>query len=647
MSKTYLQQGNEAFRSGDYERAIDFYKKSEQENPSLAFLLKDNLNLAYKKIKDKNNNILKYKKSIAFCIPIMDRADDIKATLKNNLDVIERFEGIVKIYINCFDGNNIIHNWVNEIFAEEKYKKLISFNISPRLAYWHFSWAKNSFQNLITEDYYSSLDGDNFLSLEEVENLLNTVNSEQELVIHGFSGNWGDGTSGRLTVPTRIYRKYGYLNEIYPRQADEIGFLANIIYNENKVKFITYEKANVFELSGVMKKWVNLNKVSINHAELKKPFINSPINPRGSDYLNNSEVFSFYQSFNASYTCLKLSSNRDAQAYFEKQLSASATGINATMAEKVLDKSFTFRKIPNLTDDLTMYAVIKDDNLFLNKWIEHYRLLGVKRFIIVDDKSKVSIDSKIFGNDIYIFNPSIGDFKTCKVLWISLLLKCFQKVDSWFLTADSDEFISLEGVADSLQDYCKVLDKNNQKFSTGLLLDMLPNKNLDIDKINTSRFIEQFSNFYLSSDSSNETYQNTASIQWAFGDHWLYSYKIDARWRFFQTIDSLRKFPILKYNPCMLLNQGYHALTLEGKNVSSNWAFKKTNFVIPVKHYKFVTLFSNTMQEEKFDAYHDRTKQNLQKIVKKDINVFKHEIDTCLSVVEFDFNRFKSIFNIQ
>ena len=589
--------------------------------------------------------IKEHKKTIAYCIPIMNREEDLKATLAHNLKIVEKFNGQVKIYINCFDNNMDLYDWVKSTFSSSVYKDILFFTCLPPLPYWHFSWAKNSFKDIIKEDYYSSLDGDNFLSYNEVKDTLKLIKDHDNILIHGFSGQWGDGTSGRLTIPTHFYKKYGYYNDIYPRQFDEIGFMARIFFNEPNILFVHYKNANVCMRSGCLKKALQLNNILVKCMAIdKNTNITSPLNQKGENYVVSDPKMYFYQKFNTGLTFIKLSNNHSAKEYYKNMLNDAVDTLDKSVIKEIVKKSFTFDKFLDTTEEITLYSVIKNDSLFLKDWKKHYETLGIERFVIIDDHSDEDINRELDSKKVTLFKPLIGDFKTCKTIWIKLLLKAFQKQNSWVLTVDSDEFLSIDSTAPTLQELVQQLNNKNKKFITSLMVDMLPNNIFIPENYSGKDYIKYFNKFYFKAPMDNQEYKNIPSIKWAFSDYWEYSYKIDARWNFFDTIDSLRKFSMFKYCGNVELNQGFHAITINNEKILPSLAFKDTNYIFPLKHYKIVKLFTNTFAHVSSDAYHERTDKNIKKIANIDPVKFKKDIDLCESCVNYSNKKFKQIF---
>lgn len=584
----------------------------------------------------------KKSKTIAFCSPFMNRDDDLKSTLAHNISILDKFSSRAVLHINIFNDNSNLNDWVTSNFSQYIKKGLIKLNKVNKIPYWHFSWAKNSFREFITEDYYSSLDGDNFLSTKTVEQLFSLIDKHEKVLFHGFSGVWGDGTSGQLTLPTNLYIKYGYIDEIYPRQYDEIGLIARALFDEPDLIFASNKNVDITKLSGYFKKAIEFKKIDNLRVFIDNEISSTPLNPRGINYVQENKILTYYQSFNSAYTFLKCIHTEESIRFHRQRLFKSLELLDNEIIQSVLNKTFENLQQPQLSSELTLYTVIKNDFHFLDSWLKHYRKLGVKRFIIIDDHSNQPLHDYISGNDIFIFKPLIGDFKNCKVYWIQLLLKAYQTEHSWAITVDSDELIDLTYRFSGLEHYINELEKNALEYSPSILIDMLPNKEFDIASFDDSQYLKHFKRAYIRPFGYDADYYRHHSIKWGFGKYSEYSFRFDARWRFFSTFDSLRKIPLFRYNNTISLNQGFHTISSMNIAAKSDELFSNPELILPIKHYKFVSFFMNKSNDS--SKYHDRTKNNINRIKSTDKKELKKEIDLCPFVNDFSTQRFSEVF---
>ncbi|WP_429072994.1 glycosyltransferase family 2 protein [Aeromonas veronii] len=562
-------------------------------------------------------------KLISYCIPVMGRLNDIKSTLKHNLKVAEKFSESVEVIVNCFDFDDQTEVFIKSNFNECLQSGLLKFNRLSPMPYWHFCWAKNSFKRYLSGTYYASLDGDNFITESELKATIELCKSDSEkYLIHLFSGQWGDGTSGRIIIPSDLYIKHGYLNTMLPRQFDEMALMLSILKRED-VTFVSRPNVNIFSLSGYAKNFCKLELCDgINHTERDFGETLAPLMPRGEGYAEKDPKLSIFQGINAFYSMHEISTDIKSKDYFQGELKKQQVKIfeqlDITKIYKELFKNVSGE--PAKSSKLTVYSVIKNDSCFLKDWYEHYKKLGVERFIIIDDYSDVCTSETLNYNDVYVFKPRVGNFKLFKTFWIKCLCEIFQEKESWLLTIDSDEFLdpSAESV-NGIGDIIARLEVNNKRFCGGILIDMMTS---DKDDVTQDNYLDKMDYHFFRKGTETYSYDKHPSIKWAFSTRWELSYRLDFRFRYYGTIDSLRKFPLVKYSSDIQLNQGFHGLSFGSNQFSADDFFSESGIVIPIKHYKFFKVTSRDEKEKlkhaDISGYFGRTRENISRIVKSE-----------------------------
>lgn len=566
---------------------------------------------------------------IYYCIPLMNRLDDIQATLAQNLSVVSNFSN-VKIILNLFDSDNLSYEWTLNNFQFYIDKGILEVNKLKPLLFWHFSWAKNSFRELIDDHgVYSSLDGDNYLCQEEVARTKQIYTELGSSVIHHFTGSWGDGSSGRVSVPSILYKKYGYSNDIYPRQFDEITLIMNILTQEDGVKFVCRNGVDIFEKSWFLKQFKSKNDWEPKIFSLDLGDTPPPENPKGVGYVKSDLKLELFTKINANYSLLKLSLGKSSKEYFSKCLSEAKRNALKTQVFSQIAKNTVIpcdtRYDLNLSSEPTLYAVIKNDSFFIKSWLNHYRSIGVKRFIIVDDNSEEPLSTLALGGDVFVFKPVIGDFKNFKVYWLMSLMRVYQEEKSVCISVDVDEYLDIpnESFEEGDTTFTKIesLTKNNESLKKygripGILVDLMPKDKLI--EVTEHNFLDTMTHHAYVQKNLNavEEYRKHPSVAWAFSDFWYMSYKYDLRFHVWKTFDSLRKYPLFLYSHDIELNQGFHDLIRDGEKDS----LKPYEKVAPIRHYKMLKHFINKNEDVKsdLDGYFGRTQENLNKIFSTD-----------------------------
>lgn len=316
----------------------------------------------------------------------MDRDDDIKDTLSYNLDSIKHSK-LSKIHLIDFNNNcSTIIEWAKKKFKQYIVEKKLYLHQEPKLKYWHFSIAKNRFKKYITSDYYSSLDGDNYISKDEVEYTESLINTSVDVFIHHFSGTWGDGTCGRITLPTYIYKNIGYQENLFPRQFDEVSLMIKTVLRYNSIPFYCVNK-HIFLLSHYLNQFIENNNISINTKIYDFQQNRLPLNNKKQNYTKDNMILDIYSNINRIISLYPLSNDK---------------------YKKILNSQFEImlKKIKSnqLQEKLYVYVF---DKIYKPYFIHKIEFL--KPYLLLNNKLKIK--------------PLVGDFDipACRLLWLELL----------------------------------------------------------------------------------------------------------------------------------------------------------------------------------------------------------------------------------
>jgi len=136
----------------------------------------------------------------------------------------------------------------------------------------------------------------------------------------------------------------------------------------------------------------------------------------------------------------------------------------------------------------TLSAIIRNELYFLPSFLDHYRALGVGRFILLDDRSDDgSVDYLAGQPDVMILNSQhrYGDRvemppelasklsdNRMVYIWRALLLEMIGN-GQWSIHVDADEFVRLpDGI--SFPDLAPRLEREGVEAAWGVMLDMYP-----------------------------------------------------------------------------------------------------------------------------------------------------------------------------
>lgn len=157
------------------------------------------------------------------------------------------------------------------------------------------------------------------------------------------------------------------------------------------------------------------------------------------------------------------------------------------------DIQFTVLKStpPPKGNEPTVFGILKDEIYLLPHFLSHYRQLGVKRFLFVDDRST---DGSL---EFMLSQPDCGVLKANCIFSQMVSGKTFGTMvkqfvperfllNSWVLTADLDEFVVLPPGYSDLGAFCESLDRQKITHARALMLDHFPERLVDLDNTSCS-----------------------------------------------------------------------------------------------------------------------------------------------------------------
>lgn len=561
---------------------------------------------------------------ISYCIPVMQRLEDIQQTLPDNLAAHADLAEEVEFVVILFDADNAAEQWITQRFGPELETGLLRVIRDHSLDSWHFGKAKNAFRPHILGEVYSSLDGDNFVTPDETRLLLKThAEYGGHFLLHHFSGSWGDGSSGRISLPAVLYRAIGYDPLLLPRQYDEMDLILRSLHRFPTLPFLCADPAsNALTLSSHARRFCEEEALPNRIIAFAPHTRRAPLNPRGTDYVARSPHLNHMGNLNAATSGLILSTDAKRRDAYRHRLQIEKHLLLETLPRDVaLDTFFQARGRPSWVPpvDVAAFVVVKNEASFLPALVRHYRALGVGAFFIIDDGSTEPVETLLDAPDIHVFHPKVGRFRTDKTAWIEALMKVFVPEGNWVLTVDADEFIQMPEGFTSFPGLARHVEAAGADFAPAVMLDLVPAPGTPAAQLEHAErdFAALFTHCCDIDSPVPETYAKIASIAWGFGPHAGLSWRLDTRYHAFGTVDSLRKIPFLRYRRDRHLNQGFHTLHhADGRGQPGHDIWTRRP-LLPVYHYKMVKLFSEQARAQMLREagnYHERTGGNLATI---------------------------------
>jgi hypothetical protein len=565
---------------------------------------------------------------ISYCIPIMNRGEDVKWTLRENIEANRPHQSDIEFVLLFLDEDWQTHDWVRREFTSELSNGYLRLVLSEPLAVWHFGRAKNRFCPLMSGDVYSSLDGDNFVTAQETAQLLAAVSEfKSRFVFHHFSGSWGDGTSGRISLPWRLYEAVRYDERFLPRQFDEVDLLLSVLVRYPGVTLVRYQtKEDIFSSKRVQDFLKDRPRLPPTTHIVESVARRSPANPRGANYIVANEKLTSMTGYNQ-FVCFWKNAAPSKRARFLPEIFRARRKVIDALDRNdlvpVVVSPSSHHVLPKVgPGELSLFCCVKNDEQFLPAFFRHYRNLGVRHFFVVDDNSDVPVHTILTHADVHVFRPEVGIFPTSKGLWLGALVKYFLEVGMWALTVDADEFLDLTPGFDTLSDVIAEAEVSGSVAVPAILLDMFPSRDCaEIGGRDLSASLDMFDGHALVGTPPDVAYSEHASLRWGFGPFARLSWALDIRYHAFGTFDSLRKVPLFRHRANLHLNQGFHDLHFTDKTPELGHELWARPTILPMRHYKTIKLFEEEMfrrtqayAEGKSEAYHARTASNISKI---------------------------------
>lgn len=562
---------------------------------------------------------------LSFCIPVMNRLDDLRATLARNLEDNRESKGRVEFIVVSFDPDDAVEQWIKQHFKAELEDEYLRFHQAEPLEYWHFGRAKNAFRELMRGRIYASLDGDNFTGYRGGEHIIEVFEShDYRCIFHQFQGEWGDGTCGRVSLSREDYLDFGYDEQFLPRQWDEMDAMLSTLVQRRDRKYVCYEGRSIIDKSHPFRRYLEEHEYSPPTVQMdpqSDPLYRAPeqksVGVHDNDYVQDDPALRYSSVFNHLQSFFKNTDRDDLKIQYVNELVDVQRRLVETVDPSKLQRWLLQQQTAEPTNlgcsDIAALACVKNE-VDLDAWYQHYKTLGVTRFLIIDDGSDIPVKDVLPHDDVHVWAPIAGKFRYSKAFWLEALLAKYCE-GLWCLTIDADEFLSLpdfpeepSAPASTLRRCLNVADSLAQEYFCGFLLDMVPEpRNNALVKPGKA----SFTHYQFLPGPPDEAYSSHNTARWSYGDKLDWAHAIDVRFRVNRSLDSLRKFPIVRWRPGIHLNQGFHDLIIDGVKRSHS-DLQRTDLV-PLLHFKLQNLSYTESKgiSRGFDGYHYETRENL------------------------------------
>jgi glycosyl transferase family 2 len=147
---------------------------------------------------------------ISFCVTCKNRLWQLRHTFPANVDAVAA-DGAAELVLLNYNSADGLDRWVRRFEADVE-RGLVRYVHERSAPHFHCSKAKNLAHLAATGDFVVNLDADNLVG-DTIAAWRRAWDERPDTVLHGFSGDYGDGTYGRIGVPRTTFLAIGGYDE--------------------------------------------------------------------------------------------------------------------------------------------------------------------------------------------------------------------------------------------------------------------------------------------------------------------------------------------------------------------------------------------------------------------------------------------------
>ena len=140
----------------------------------------------------------------------MNRLYQLKETLPHNLGVIESFDNVELCLVN-FNSQDDLNGYIKDNFMQYIESGKLNYFYTKQPQYFHCSIAKNLAHRLGRGEILYNLDGDNFITEENVHRIIEIFDKNENIFLHEVIKrtlkNSHNGTYGRIALTSKNFHQ--------------------------------------------------------------------------------------------------------------------------------------------------------------------------------------------------------------------------------------------------------------------------------------------------------------------------------------------------------------------------------------------------------------------------------------------------------
>lgn len=169
-------------------------------------------------------------KELSYCITCKNRLWQIKRTLPRNLNNNRDLKSKIEFILIDFGSTDGLGSWIKNEFKSELKEGYLKYIFTERLSAWHASIAKNTAHLFASGKIVTNLDCDNYTGKDGGRFILNCFQKhEYPIMVHQFSGNFKDGSFGRISLNREVFLSIGgYDEQFFPMGFQDLDLLVRL-----------------------------------------------------------------------------------------------------------------------------------------------------------------------------------------------------------------------------------------------------------------------------------------------------------------------------------------------------------------------------------------------------------------------------------
>jgi len=221
---------------------------------------------------------------LSFCTGVKNRADQVKAVLRKNLNDNRPYRKDIEFILVDFGSEDDLKEWVINNFKRDLKSGYLKFYTTDKMEYWHACVCKNTTHYLAEGHIVVNLDCDNYVGEGGAKYVIDQFEKNDDgIVLHQFTGKDQDGSFGRITMTKAVFHDIGGYNQEF----------LNMGYQDWDIIHRAEKKAGVKYVQDVTEKYA---QAVTNTKELSIANVPADLRELGWEEMNRINKFTSFQN---------------------------------------------------------------------------------------------------------------------------------------------------------------------------------------------------------------------------------------------------------------------------------------------------------------------------------------------------------------